>query len=388
MNKAVVLFLFVACFLINGCLSSNGYTPNRDINHVESNKKYAITYSVDFISYSKEDLVDLKEDRIEWIKEYLEATGAFSDVSYRDSSSRSKYHIYFIVTLAPRETEGEVILSALTYCTIPAYTDRFYYDVTAFLFLNNELICAPSTSERISQFIWLPLFPAIFYPPYLVRKSVEKKCYRFLINEILEEHKKIVAKTTNTSSKTSSSTPKSVNQKSKQTSTNQPTTNNNSPSTLKNSTLSDLERSILEAYAETDEDVIESYRAEAEKGDPHAQQQMGYYYATGTGGVEQNYVEAVKWYRKSAEQGNKFAQHCLGIFYYNGHGVKQDYTEAFKWVKMSAEQGYDEAQLCLGDCYYYGEGVKKNISEGIKWYRKSAEQGNTEAKRILKELGY
>ena len=205
MNKIAILFLLLGCFLFNGCLASRGYTPNEDVNSIESSRKYAITFSIEYIPYVKEDVIDLKDDRIEWIKDYLEESGA----SYRDFPARSKYHIRFLVRLLPPETRHATdmgLIAGLSLFTIPVCSDRFYYDVSATFSLNDELICTPSTSEKISEFIWLPLFPALFYPPVYVRKSVEKRCYRYLINEILEEHKQVVAKTSKSASnKTTSS---------------------------------------------------------------------------------------------------------------------------------------------------------------------------------------
>ena len=229
MNKIIIFLLLLECFLITGCLASQGYTPNEDISIAETGPKYAITFSVDCISYVKEDLIDLKENRIQWIKEYLEESGAFSDVSYRDYSARSKYHIRFFVRILPPDTRhaGDMgLIAGLSFGTIPVCSDRFYYDISAAFALNDELICTPSTSERISEFIWLPLLPALFYPPVFVRKSVEKKCFRHLINEIIEEHKKVILKTSKTSSTQKKSSGNTSLEKAK-------TTNNKTSTTSK-----------------------------------------------------------------------------------------------------------------------------------------------------------
>ena len=48
-------------------------------------------------------------------------------------------------------------------------------------------------------------------------------------------------------------------------------------------------------------------RAQAEKGNPGAQVNLGYSYYNGKGVVKDE-VEAVKWFRKAAEQNDAYAQ--------------------------------------------------------------------------------
>lgn len=83
---------------------------------------------------------------------------------------------------------------------------------------------------------------------------------------------------------------------------------------------------------------------------------LGFMYANGIG-VQQDYVEAVKWYRKSAEQGNAYAQYNLGLSYWIGQGIERDYAKAVKWFQKSAEQGCAYAQFFLGSLYALGKDI-------------------------------
>ena len=94
----------------------------------------------------------------------------------------------------------------------------------------------------------------------------------------------------------------------------------------------------------------------AQDGDAEAQISLGADYHYGDG-VEQDYVEALKWFRLAAEQGYAAAQFNLGVFYYSGEGIEQDYVEALKWFRLAAEQGIADAQYNLGVVYYDGDGV-------------------------------
>lgn len=173
------------------------------------------------------------------------------------------------------------------------------------------------------------------------------------------------------------------------------------------------------------ESEIRLLKKAAESGDSDAQIKLGSCYYEGKKGVEQSYIEALRWFRKAAEQGNAEAQIMLGYCYENGKGVEKDFSETIKWYRLAAEQGnakaqfklavfystkdvngqvnhqeevkwyrmaakqgHAQAQLMLGLCFYFGNGVEINMDEAVKWIRLSASQGNKDAKEALKTLGY
>lgn len=131
----------------------------------------------------------------------------------------------------------------------------------------------------------------------------------------------------------------------------------------------------LDAYNRGDfAAALREWQPIAEKGDPHAQYNLGLLYARGQG-VPQDYAQAASWYQKAAEQGVPAAQYNLGVMYANGQGVKADPQEASKWFLKAAEQGVTYAANGLGRIYYEGEGAFKNYAEAEKWYRKAADEG-------------
>ncbi|MBD5526750.1 MAG: hypothetical protein HDR04_20595 [Lachnospiraceae bacterium] len=62
-------------------------------------------------------------------------------------------------------------------------------------------------------------------------------------------------------------------------------------------------------------------------------------------------AEAFKLWSAAAEQGNAEAQYRLGICYYNGKGVNQDYVEALKWIRKAA--GKNHAKVFTHNGYSY-----------------------------------
>jgi TPR repeat protein len=120
--------------------------------------------------------------------------------------------------------------------------------------------------------------------------------------------------------------------------------------------------------------AFETYRKQAENGDPKAQYELANIYATGEG-VETNGTAAVEWFRKSGDQGYAPGQNGLGRMYASGLGVSKDDVEAVRWFRMAANQGLAKAQANLGLMYMRGAGVENDRSEAIKWFKKAAESG-------------
>ena len=133
-------------------------------------------------------------------------------------------------------------------------------------------------------------------------------------------------------------------------------------------------------------EAVKWWRKAAEKGDAKAQSCLGNMYSGGLG-VPEDDVEAVKWWRKAAEKGDAKAQSNLGEMYYEGSkGVPKDYVEAAKWYRKAAAQGDDDAQYSLGWMYWHGQGVPRDDLEALQWTQNAAEQGHAEARTFLERM--
>ena len=122
MTRILTFVLGIAFILSSGCLTVSGdYTPNEDIKTVNSHK-YSITYSVAYWSSQQgEDVKGFKETCERWIQDYLEESGAFNNVSQRDFSSKSNYHIHFRVHYSYPfgDSIAVLYLGSLSLFTIP-----------------------------------------------------------------------------------------------------------------------------------------------------------------------------------------------------------------------------------------------------------------------------
>lgn len=88
---------------------------------------------------------------------------------------------------------------------------------------------------------------------------------------------------------------------------------------------------------------LEELIERAERGDVHAQVDLGVRFRDGRGevkdGVAVKWFQAVKWFRKAAEQGFARGQTGLGRMYQHGRGVPEDLAQAIQWFRKAAEQG-------------------------------------------------
>ena len=96
-------------------------------------------------------------------------------------------------------------------------------------------------------------------------------------------------------------------------------------------------------------------------------------------GVQQNYIEVVKWYRLAAEGGNADAQFLLGGMYATGSGIPENYAESIRWLRLAAEQGNPNAQTLLGFSYWWGRGVPQNDIRAYVWFSVASALGEEEA---------
>lgn len=100
-----------------------------------------------------------------------------------------------------------------------------------------------------------------------------------------------------------------------------------------------------------------------------------------------DYPTAYRLWLPLAERGNAHAQNNIGFMYAQGQGMAQDYTAALGWYSKAADQGIADAQEFLGLMYQYGQGgVAQDYAAALSWYRKAADQGNAQAQEGIREV--
>lgn len=124
--------------------------------------------------------------------------------------------------------------------------------------------------------------------------------------------------------------------------------------------------------------------SEADKGEPDAQNTLGFRYENGLGRFPKDNAEAIKWYTRAAHQGWGAAQHNLCGFYtkpmdlFKGadgpiplpkiNANRQDIVEAIGWCSKAAEQQFAESQYKLILLYAKGSAdIKPDYEKAYFW---------------------
>jgi TPR repeat protein len=124
----------------------------------------------------------------------------------------------------------------------------------------------------------------------------------------------------------------------------------------------------------------------AEKGDCHAQFNVGHYYYR-----LREFKKAYSWWLKCSKH-NKYLGPLfnIGNLYYNGWGLKQDIKKALLYFQLviknenifspkKRNKYVDLALYLIGKTYFEGTFIKKNKKKGLDFYKKAAMRGNTNA---------
>lgn len=116
----------------------------------------------------------------------------------------------------------------------------------------------------------------------------------------------------------------------------------------------------------------------AERGDRHAQFNLGYMFRNGYG-VPVDYKKAREWYVRAADQGSVAAQNNLGDFFRDGLGVSKDAKIAVEYYRSAARQGFPLAQNNLGAMFSRGTGVQQSDLHAYAWWVIAVSNGDTTA---------
>lgn len=103
-----------------------------------------------------------------------------------------------------------------------------------------------------------------------------------------------------------------------------------------------------ETYGKIVTNNIAWFKAQAERGTAHAQDNLGYLYKHGIGVVQDPY-QAHNWFKKAADQGYALAQCNLSMLYHKYAWAQQHYIiEARSLMEKAANQGHPYAQYNIG----------------------------------------
>ena len=109
---------------------------------------------------------------------------------------------------------------------------------------------------------------------------------------------------------------------------------------------------------------IRRLHADAERGNPWAQYQLGIKYRDGAG-VAKNQAQALQYLQQSAEAGNVWGQVSLAGMH--ARGELRDEAKHFYWIEKAAENGDQLAMIVAALCHADGLGTPKNPEKATRW---------------------
>lgn len=128
-------------------------------------------------------------------------------------------------------------------------------------------------------------------------------------------------------------------------------------------------------------------REAANTGSAYGQRLMSICYYEGIG-VKKDLSEYRAWVRKAAQSGDLLSQYLMASMLATGSdGMEIDYVEAARWYEAPAKAGDRECMKMLGAMYLLGKGVDIDKEKAAKLLRKAAEMGDEMAKKIVKDRG-
>jgi TPR repeat protein len=102
---------------------------------------------------------------------------------------------------------------------------------------------------------------------------------------------------------------------------------------------------------EDEREAARLFKLAAQQGDATGQNNLGFFYYEGRGGLPTNDREAARLFKLAADQGHAWAQANLGLFYESGlGGLPKDECEAARLYQLAADQGHTRPQGGLGLC--------------------------------------
>eukprot|EP01063_Lacrimia_lanifica_P028670 TRINITY_DN422_c1_g4_i1.p1 TRINITY_DN422_c1_g4~~TRINITY_DN422_c1_g4_i1.p1 ORF type:complete len:927 (+),score=320.67 TRINITY_DN422_c1_g4_i1:64-2844(+) len=133
-----------------------------------------------------------------------------------------------------------------------------------------------------------------------------------------------------------------------------------------------------------EEDLIQYYQYNADRGDTHLQMVLGYAHMWGIKGMQQDPQQAKHYFELAAERGNPAAYGGLGTMYAQGvksasNPVQRNYTAALEYFEEGAKEKHAVSLNGLGYLYMKGAGVVRNYTKAVAYFSEAVKSKNPEA---------
>ncbi len=126
-------------------------------------------------------------------------------------------------------------------------------------------------------------------------------------------------------------------------------------------------------------EALELYLRLAKAGNVEFQACVGWMYANGARGVEQDYERAREWLSLAAQSGEADILYLLAVSDHHLH----NYVEAARSYRKAADLGYSAAYYQLGRMHRAGTGFDRNKDKAYELFDEAAKRGHLFARREI-----
>lgn len=193
MKKCVALLLVLT--LSTGCISfrSGSLPPIAKLDtEIEAHYvKRDVSFSVSYYQQVGDEIIISKKQLQDTIKKSFQKSQLFNRIYLTTFSDKSNYHYHFdlkITGTSPVDQYNIGLSSGYTLLTIPFWMN-FYIDTTMYLFVDGKEVYSATTTDRVTDLIWLPLVVTWIFANHATMGSyIRKHSLEYFINEIKQNH--------------------------------------------------------------------------------------------------------------------------------------------------------------------------------------------------------
>ena len=133
-------------------------------------------------------------------------------------------------------------------------------------------------------------------------------------------------------------------------------------------------------------EALEKFQRSLQSGYPDAYSAVGFFYATGSSGIEKDDAKAFEFYQKGTDAGSLTAQVNLAKFYLEGRGVSADRAKGLALMEEAASKSSEDAQAALAEIYFmglYDPESKPDFAKSMPYVQACADRGSASAINML-----
>lgn len=185
--------LFLVSLLCTACATyTGGYIPKTpaktEMPRLAPAEKRDVSFSVSYYQEVGDEIIISEKSFNKSVKTFFEKSNLFRRAYAVPLDNKSNYHYHFdikITGVSPKDQSAYGFLSGYTLTTIPIWLN-FYVDTTMYIFIDDKEVFSATTTEKVTDFVWLPLAAAWpFFNHATIGSKIKKRTLQYFTQEII-----------------------------------------------------------------------------------------------------------------------------------------------------------------------------------------------------------